>query len=261
MASVGLLRIEPYTPSETLGVAPLARRFGYGWLGQTVAGRCRDMESVDYSWDDHLSTIEVRPVRSTQLKSWNIAQNVHQAILVVSTLLGSWLGMQAAHESGHVVGSLLTGGKVAIVVLHPLTISHTEMIDNPHPLVVVWAGPLVGVMLPLILWGLFAATGVPGAFVARFFAGFCLITNGAYLGAGSFLGVGDCREILRQGSPVWVLRVFGAVAVPMGFWLWSGQSPNFGLGDAQGKISHRVAYGSLVTFSLLVLLGLIVDGA
>jgi hypothetical protein len=199
-------------------------------------------------------------VRSSHLKSWNFTQNVHQAILVVSTLLGSWLGVQAAHESGHVLGALLTGGEIATIVLHPLTISHTEMIDNPHPLGVVWAGPLVGVMLPLIIWGLLAVTGVPGAFVARFFAGFCLITNGAYLGAGSFLGAGDCGEMLRQGSPVWVLRAFGAVAVPMGFWLWSGQGPNFGLGDARGKVSHRVAYGSLVIFSLLVLLGLIVDG-
>jgi len=200
-------------------------------------------------------------VRSSRLKSWNFTHNVHQAILVVSTLFGSWLGMQAAHESGHAVGAIVTGGEIAAIILHPLTISHTEMIDNPHPLVVVWAGPVVGVMLPLMLWCLLVVTRVPGAFVARFFAGFCLIANGAYLGVGSFLGTGDCGEMLRQGSPVWVLRLFGAVAVPIGFWLWSGQGPNFGLGDAQGKVSRRLAYGSLVIFALLVLLGLIVDGA
>jgi hypothetical protein len=33
------------------------------------------------------------------------------------------------------------------------------------------------------------------------------------------------------------------------------------LGADQGKVDHRVAYGSVVIFSLLVLLGLIVDGA
>ena len=200
-------------------------------------------------------------MRSSHLNSWTFIQYAHQAILVVSTLLGSWLGMQAAHEAGHVLGALLTGGEIATVVLHPLTISHTELIDNPHPLVVVWAGPLVGLLLPLILWGLLAVTEVPGAFVARFFAGFCMIANGAYLGVGSFLAAGDCGEMLRHGSSVWDLRVFGAVAVPFGFWLWSGQGPNFGLGDAQGKVSPRVAYGSLVIFSVLVLLGLLVDGA
>jgi hypothetical protein len=200
-------------------------------------------------------------VRSGLLESWNFMRRPHQAILVCSTLLGSWLGMQAAHELGHVLGAVLTGGEVATVVLYPLTISHTELIDNPHPLIVVWAGPLVGVLLPIILWGVLAVMRTPGAFVARFFAGFCLIANGAYIGVGSFLGTGDCGEMLRQGSNVWVLRLFGAVAVPLGFWLWNGIGPNFGMGPAQGKVSQRVAYGSLAIFSLLVVLGLIVDGA
>ena len=64
-------------------------------------------------------------MRSPHLKSWNFAQNFHQAILVVSTLLGSWLGMQAAHELGHVIGAFFTGGEIARVVLHPLTKSRT----------------------------------------------------------------------------------------------------------------------------------------
>jgi hypothetical protein len=160
-------------------------------------------------------------VRSFRLKAWCFTQSVHQAILVVSTVLDSWLGMQAGHELGHVLAAMLTGGEISTVVLHPLTISRTELISNPHPLVVVWSGPLVGVLLPLILWGLLAVTRSPAAFVARFFAGFCLIANGAYVGAGSFVGAGDCREMLQHGSPVWILRLFGAVTVPVGFWLWS----------------------------------------
>jgi hypothetical protein len=81
----------------------------------------------------------------------------------------------------------------------------------------------VGVLLPLILWGLLAATGTPGAFIARFFAGFCLIENAGYLGVGSFFGTGDCGEMLRRGSSAWALRIFGAIAVPIGFWLWNGE--------------------------------------
>src|ERR1700722_19897665 len=96
---------------------------------------------------------EAQAVLFSNLGSWNFVRTPWQATLVISTLLGSWLAMQAAHETGHVIGALLTGGKVATVVLHPLTISHSELIDNPHPLVVVWAGPLVGVTLPLALWG------------------------------------------------------------------------------------------------------------
>ena len=51
----------------------------------------------------------------------------HQTVLMVATLLGSWLGMQAVHESGHALGALLSGGRVARVVLHPLTISRTDL--------------------------------------------------------------------------------------------------------------------------------------
>jgi hypothetical protein len=200
-------------------------------------------------------------VRLPLLKSWSFAQNLHQAILIFSTLLGSWLGMQAVHELGHVLGTILTGGQIATVVLHPLTISRTDLIENPHPLIVVWAGPLVGLLLPLILWSVLAATRTPGAFVARFFAGFCLVATGAYIGVGSFLAAGDCGEMLRHGSNAWVLRLFGALAVPAGLWLWNGLGPDFGLGRAQGKVNHRIAYATLVIFAVLVVLGLVVDGA
>ena len=108
-----------------------------------------------------------RAIVPARVLEFSAAEDRHQAVLVLSTLLGSWLGMQAAHESGHVLGAVLTGGEVATVVLYPLTISHTELIDNPHPLIVVWAGPLVGVLLPLVLWGVLAVTGTSGAFIAR----------------------------------------------------------------------------------------------
>jgi hypothetical protein len=72
-------------------------------------------------------------------------RRLNQIVLIVSTVLGSWLGMQAIHESGHVLGAWLTGGRVARMVLHPLTISRTELAHNPNPLAVVWAGPVFGV--------------------------------------------------------------------------------------------------------------------
>src|SRR5436309_8878273 len=96
----------------------------------------------------------------------------HQALLILSTLLASWLGMQAVHEAGHVLGAWLTGGHVSRVVLHPLTISRTDLSANPRPLVVAWAGPIAGVVLPLSIWGIASALRRPGAFALRFFAGF-----------------------------------------------------------------------------------------
>ena len=137
--------------------------------------------------------------------------------------------MQAIHELGHVLGAMLTGAEVTRVVLWPWTISRTDVIHNTHPLIVVWAGPVVGVFLPLALWLATAMAKRSLAFVMRFFAGFCLVANGLYIGLGSFQRVGDCGEMLRHGSPIWQLWLFGAVTVPVGFWLWHGLGPEFGL--------------------------------
>src|SRR5262249_59774841 len=124
---------------------------------------------------------------------------------IISVLLGSWLGMQAVHEAGHVLGAALSGGRVVRVVLHPVTISRTDLSENPHPLAVARLGPLVGVVLPLLFWGAASAARWAGTFALRFFAGFCLIANGAYLAVGSFDRIGDAGELLRLDSPPWPL--------------------------------------------------------
>lgn len=185
---------------------------------------------------------------------------LHQIVLILSTVVSSWLGMQAVHESGHVLGAWLTGGHVARVVLHPLTISRTDLEENPHPLAVVWAGPVCGVALPLLLWAVTVAARLPARFLLRFFAGFCLVANGLYIGVGSFDRVGDCREMLLYGSSPWQLWLFGALAAPAGFGLWHGQGAHFGLGPAHGEVSRSAMYGSLVFCIVLLVSGFIVGG-
>jgi hypothetical protein len=168
--------------------------------------------------------------------------------------------MHAVHEVGHVGGAWLTGGRVARVVLNPLTISRTDLAENSHPLVVVWAGPIIGVLAPLAVWVAAAWVRIPGRYVLRFFAGFCLIANGAYLSAGSFDRIGDCGEMLRQGSPVWHLWLFGAISIPGGLLLWHRQGTYFGIGTGGGKINTRVAYVTLAASLMLLALGLAVNG-
>ena len=149
-------------------------------------------------------------------------------VLLVGTLLPScWVGMQAAHELGHVAALWATGGTVAKVVLHPLTISRTDPGVNPRPLLEVWAGPAVGVLLPLAACGVARAAHFSGAYLLRFFAGFCLIANGCYLGAAPLDAVGDARTLLVLGSSMWQLGLFGVVCVPLGVYLWHGQGKHF----------------------------------
>jgi hypothetical protein len=103
------------------------------------------------------------------------------------------------------------------VVLH---LSH-----NPHPLVVAWAGPV----LPLAAFGI-AAAKMPGAYLLRSFAGFSLVANGAYLGAGS------------------------------GLLLWHRLGPHFGLGEGRGRVSRAAAVVTLVLLALVVSLELVLGG-
>jgi len=161
----------------------------------------------------------------------------------------SWLGMMIVHEAGHVFGAWTSGGTVSRVVLHPLQFSWTEVSLNPHPLWEVWAGAIVGVLAPLIAWGIAAWFKASFDYLLRFFAGFCLLANGAYLAVGVFDQVGDTAELLILGAQPWHLWLFGAVCIPSAFALWHGLGPKFGLGDAQGSVCSRHA---VIIFGLLV---------
>jgi len=181
----------------------------------------------------------------------------HRFVLISATLVFSWLAMQAVHEMGHIAAAAATGGRVAEVVLHPLAISYTRLSANPHPQLVAWMGPIVGIALPLA--ALLAARGANfrGWYVVQFFAGFCLVANGAYLAFGSFGHVGDAGDLLRHGAPLLLLWLFGAITIPLGFWLWNGLGSHFGLGAGDGHVDPSVANGMLALAILIVALELV----
>ena len=150
-----------------------------------------------------------------------------------------WLAMQVVHEAGHVLTTWATDATVTAVVLHPLSISRTDVAPNPSPLAVVWGGPIFGCIAPVAAWLIFAALGWPSAYLWRFFAGFCLIANGAYIGSGAVEPVGDAEDLVRLGTPGWTLAAFGLIALPAGLALWNGQAASFGLGREARPIPQR----------------------
>jgi hypothetical protein len=183
-----------------------------------------------------------------------------QVVLIVTFVGFSWLAMQAAHECGHVLISHATGGKVIRAAIHPLIISRTDICSNPHPLAVVWGGPGLGCAIPLLAFGIAALCRAPGVYLFRFFAGFCLVANGIYIGAGSFLANGaDPKVMTDSGSPRWVLCGFGIIALLLGLFLWHRQGPYFGLGAAKGKVSPGAAIVSAALFLGLVAAELLRD--
>lgn len=145
---------------------------------------------------------------------------LQQLIFVASLLALSWHAMMAVHEFGHVIGAFGTGGDVQRVVLHPLTISRTDVSPNPDPSIVVWLGPVLGCLIPAAIWLLMSERWIVTRRLAKFFAGFCLVANGAYISLGSFDRIGDCGVMLDHGSPLWLLLAFGAVTIPLGFCVW-----------------------------------------
>jgi hypothetical protein len=108
-----------------------------------------------------------------------------------------------------------------------------------------WAGPVCGVVLPLAALVLARLCRMPGTYLLRFFTGFCLIANGAYIGVGSFEDAGDAGDLLRLGAAIWQLWAFGLLTAPFGLFLWHNQGPHFGLGKAMGDVQPAAAYFSL----------------
>jgi hypothetical protein len=189
---------------------------------------------------------------------FRIANRTAQVILIVSIIPLCWLGMQVVHELGHVFAAKMTGGEVTKVALHPLIVSRTDLAANPHPLPVVWGGPVLGSLLPLIAFGLAFITRLSGVYLFRFFAGFCLVANGVYIGTGWLIANGaDPGVMIENGSPTWLLVIFGLLTFPAGLYLWHRQGHHFGLAEADGRVSNLAAAISAALLVVLVAFELI----
>ena len=131
-----------------------------------------------------------------------------------------WLGMMAVHEAGHVLHAWLSGAAVSAVRVPLAGFSVTEFSANPRPHFVAWGGAVWGCVLPAAAWAVFRLMRWPGRSFLQFFAGFCLVANGAYLGVGWSRRAGDAGDLVDYGTPVWVLILYGAAAAGAGLYLW-----------------------------------------
>lgn len=181
-----------------------------------------------------------------------IMARFHQALLIASLVVLSWLLMQAVHELGHVIAARATGGTVTKMVLYPLSISRTDVEPNPRPLIVAWGGPILGSLIPLLLWAAMEAGQRPTRVLWRFFCGFCLLANGLYIGIGSFGAIGDAGDLMRYGSLIWMLWLFGLMTAATGLMMWNGLGPAFGIGTQAEPVPAKLAY--VVTGLLLITL-------
>ncbi len=151
---------------------------------------------------------------------------LYRFLFLLLFLIACWFGMEAAHELGHALAAWGSGATVERVVLLP--ISRTDTAGVEHPLFVYGAGAVCGAVLPLLLWSVARLLRLRVAYLFRFFAGFCLVANGAYIG-GDFSAVGptDAGLLIEHGASRVALILFGLTAVAAGLLLWHGQSRFF----------------------------------
>lgn len=162
-------------------------------------------------------------------------QTLRVSSLILGLLAFAWPAMMLLHESGHIAAAWATGGTVTRIVWHPLVFSRTDVVPNPSPLVVVWAGPVAGCVVPVFGERVLTLTRSSLAYVGQLFCGFCLLANGGYIGFGGFGAIGDAGEMLRLGSPLWLLVIFGLFTWGLGLWYWHLASFRLGFGHSSPK--------------------------
>lgn len=105
----------------------------------------------------------------------SIPSQVRVAGQFASLLLVSWTVMTLTHELGHVVGGWLGGASLVDLELSPWRLPYSIHSPDPHPLLTLWSGPVLGVLVPIVF-----AVAIRIR-VVWFVADFCLLANGSYL--------------------------------------------------------------------------------
>lgn len=138
-----------------------------------------------------------------------------------ATLLAivAWIGlaMMFVHELGHVVAAIATGGTLGSVELRPGFLSHTLVVPNPRPAVVLWSGFLSGWLVPLLtapVWRY--ERGLVGP-TLRAWAAFCLLAGGLYLAIGGTERLTDTGELVRVGWSLPMLITIGLIVAGIGY--------------------------------------------
>ncbi len=153
-------------------------------------------------------------------------RELRQWTFILIFLIACWFGMEAVHELGHVLAAWCSGATVERVVLLP--ISRTDAVGVEHPLFVYGAGAVFGAVFPVLLWLTVRLFRLRTAYLFRFFAGFCPIVNGAYIGCDfSTVGPTDAGLLIEHGANRFVLVLFGLICVSGGLFLWHGLSRFF----------------------------------
>lgn len=138
----------------------------------------------------------------------------HRILRFVLLLAASWCVMTSTHELGHIAGGCCSGGTLASADLRPWRLPYSFFDPDPQPLVTLWCGPLLGVLVPLGL--AFAIRREAMWFVAHF----CVLANGTYLATAWISGDQhlDTPRLLEHGAPPAAIGLYCLLAIGFGYW-------------------------------------------
>lgn len=131
----------------------------------------------------------------------------------VILLVASWSAMTFTHESGHLIGGWLCGGTLKAADVLPWHLPYSIFDPDPHPLITLWSGPILGVVVPFVI-----------ALIMRrnwmwFLAHFCMLANGAYLATAWASGDKylDTPKLLEHGAHPATIAIYCLLTICFGY--------------------------------------------
>ena len=121
--------------------------------------------------------------------------------------------MTFTHESGHIIGGWIGGATLTDFDIAPWHLPFSLHNPDPYPLLTLWAGPILGVIVPALIAFLFRRWWL------IFVADFCLLANGAYLALAWFAGDRflDTPRLLDSGAFPITIAVYCALTIGIGY--------------------------------------------
>jgi hypothetical protein len=128
-------------------------------------------------------------------------------------LVASWCVMGTTHELGHVVCGLWSGGTLRSADLWPWHLPYSIFDPDPRPLLTLWGGPMLGVVLPVVIAALLRRNW------SWFIAHFCVLANGLYLATAWVTGDRelDTFKLLAHGASPVTIAVYCSLTIGIGY--------------------------------------------
>ncbi len=121
--------------------------------------------------------------------------------------------MTFTHELGHVVAGWCCGGTLRTAELLPWHLPYSIFDPDPNPLVTLWCGPLLGVVVPL---GFALVTRRGGVW---FISYFCMLANGVYIATAWVSGDRylDTTRLLDHGASPVTIAIYCVLTIGFGY--------------------------------------------